>query len=123
MAASGVVKCIAGLGAGVVEPGTADDRGDDGGDDGTNGGADRGADDGVRGGGVAAGGVGAGVTSLVGAAVAGLDRASPQPAVAKATVRPAATPSNERCADANAVDFIGRPLSAGSGAARKGRLK
>jgi membrane protein involved in colicin uptake len=66
--------------------------------------------------------IGAGAATRVAAAVAGLDRPSPQPAAARATARPAATPSNERLAEANAVDLIRRPLSAGSGAARKGRL-
>lgn len=117
MAASGVAKCTPGFGARAVEP----DSADDGADGGADGAADD-ADGGAGAGGVVADDSGAGATTEVGAAVAGLDRPWPQPAAARATARPAATPSNERLAGTNAVGLIGRPLSAGSGAARKGRL-
>jgi hypothetical protein len=114
MAASGVAKCTAGFGEVVVAPGSAGDGPDDRADDG--------AGDRVRAGGVVADAIGAGATTVLGAPVAGLDRPPPQPAAARAWVTPAATPSNERWAEANAVGVIGRPLSAGSGAAWKGRL-
>jgi hypothetical protein len=118
MAASGVAKCTSGFGEVVVGPGSADDGGDDGGDDG----ADDGADDRVRAGGVVADAIGPGATTVVGADVTGLDRPPPHPAAARARATPAATPSNERWAEANEVGVIGRPLSAGSDAAWKGRL-
>src|SRR6188472_3556381 len=109
MAASGVAKCSAGFGVGVLEPDTA-------GGDGA-----AGASGVVRAGGVVADAIGTGASAGMCAAPAGLDRPSPQPATARARARPAATPSNERLVGANVVGLIGRPLSAGSGAARKGR--
>jgi hypothetical protein len=102
MAASGVAKCTPGFGAGAV------DSADDGADDGAVDGADD-ADGGAGAGGVVADVSGAGATTEVGAAVAGLDRPSPQPAAARATARPAATPSNERLVGTTAVGLIGRP--------------
>ena len=131
MAASGVAKCTRSSGAGVVEPGPGGDGREDGSDDGADEDADdeaeedadEGTEDGVGAGGVVADPVGVGATPVLRAAVAGRERPSPQPAAARTSARPAATRSNERWVGANAVDVIGGPLSAGSGAARNGRPK